>query len=168
MSAIVNLNLMAGNKIDSYLQSVQLAEAVENGSLVVLGGVVAGNPEVRVATAPVDVTTEEVLLVASPELVEINGYRIDVSDPSLFVNPANKPARAYRLKNGDTFTITDVGFDGTSTVGQFVIPQNASFKGIASATIGTTRVAFKVLEKTNISVGRTRIPATKLQVVKEA
>lgn len=165
---VVNLNIMAGNKVDSYLQSVQLAEDVENGSFVVLGGVVAGNPEVRIATAPVAVATEEVLLVASPELVEINGYRIDISDPTLFTNPKNKPARAYRLKNGDTFTITDTGITGATVVGQFVIPQNALYKGIASAVIGGTVVSCLVLEKTTISIGRTRVAATKLQVVKQA
>lgn len=165
---VINLNLMAGNKVDSYLQSVQLAEAVENGSFVVLGGVVAGNPEVRVATAPVAVATQDVLLVASPELVEINGYRIDISDPTLFTNAANKPARAYRLKIGDTFTLTDTGITGTTVVDQFVLPQNALYKGIASATIGTTVVACQVLEKTTISIGRTRVAATKLQVVKQA
>lgn len=169
MSTIVNLNLMAGTKVDSFLQSVQLTEAVENGSFVVLGGVVANNPDVRVATKPTAVLTQEVLLVASPELVEINGFRIDLSDPTLFTNPANKPARAFRLKLGDTFTITDVGLDGATVKDQFVLPQDASYKGIASATLGTTtRVGFLVLDKTTISVGRTRIAATKLQVVKEA
>ncbi|ASA22748.1 hypothetical protein [Paenibacillus donghaensis] len=168
MSAVINLNIMAGNKVDSYLQSVQLAEAVENGSFVVLGGVVAGNPEVRVASTPTDVATQEVLLVASPELVEINGYRIDISDPTLFTNAANKPARTYHLHIGDTFTLTDTGITGTTVVDQFVIPQNTLYKGIASATIGTTVVACQVLEKTTISIGRTRLAATKLQVVKQA
>ncbi|MCR8641537.1 hypothetical protein NV379_02605 [Paenibacillus sp. N1-5-1-14] len=169
MSTIVNLNLMAGTKVDSFLQSVQLTESVDNGSFVVLGGVLANNPDVRVATKPTAVTTQEVLLVASPELVEVNGYRIDLSDPTLFTNPANKPARAFHLKKGDTFTITDVGLDGVSVVGQYVIPQDGSYKGIATSKLdATTCVAFLVLEKTNISVGRTRIPATKLQVVKEA
>ncbi|KAA9007381.1 hypothetical protein F4V43_02520 [Paenibacillus spiritus] len=168
MSSVVNLNLMAGTKVDSFVQSVQLTEAVDNGSLVVLGGVVAGNPEVRVATKATDIATQEVLLVASPELVELNGYRIDLTDPTLFTNKANTPARAFRLKIGDTFTITDDGLDGTTVATQYVIPQNNSYKGVAAATIGTARQAFLVLEKTTISIGRTRVPATKLQVVKEA
>jgi hypothetical protein len=168
MSTIVNLNLMAGTKVDSFIQSVQLPEAVDNGSFVVLKGVLAGNPEVRIAATPTDVAAQEVLLVASPEIPEVNGFRIDVSDPALFTNKANTPARAFRLKNGDTFTITDDGIDGTTVVDQYVIPQDGKYKGIASATIGTTKVALLVLEKTTISVGRSRVPATKLQVIKEA
>lgn len=168
MSTIVNLNLMAGTKVDSFIQSVQLPEAVDNGSFVVLKGVLAGNPEVRIAATPTDVAAQEVLLVASPEIPEVNGFRIDVSDPALFTNKANIPARAFRLRNGDTFTITDDGIDGATVVDQYVIPQDGKYKGIASATLGTTKVALLVLEKTTISVGRSRVPATKLQVIKEA
>jgi hypothetical protein len=166
MSAIVNLNAMAGNTVDTYLQSVQNTVAMDNGSLVALGTVVANNPNVRNCAAPTDITTQELYLVASPEIVEVNGLRVELSDPSQFTNPANRPARAYKLVLGDTFTITDTGFTGTSVVGQYLIGANGALKPAASATIGTAKLGLLVLEKTTISTGRTRNAATKVQVVK--
>jgi hypothetical protein len=166
MSTIINLNNVAANVVDSYLQSVQLAVDAENGSFVTLGGVVANNPDVRTGTAPVDVANDEMVLLASPEIIEVNGLRVDLVDPTLFTNVAGRPARGIRLHTGDTVTMTDDGFTGSSVVGQFVIPVNATLKGAASAVIGTAKISLLVLEKTTISTGRTRKAATKLQVVK--
>lgn len=166
MSAIVILNNVASNVVDSYLQSVQLTADVDNGSFVSLAGVLTGNPDVRLATTPNDVTADEMVFIASPEIVELNGYRIDLTDPSSFTNPANRPARGIRLKVGDVITMTDDGFTGTSVVGQYMIPVNGAYKGAVSSTIGSTKISMLVLEKTTISTGRTRKAATKFQVVK--
>lgn len=167
MAAIVNLESMAGTDVQAFLQSVQATTDLDNGSLIVLGGLVSGQQDVRVATAPTDVKTEEVLLVHSPEIIEVNGLRVNLTDPSQFTNPKNRPARAWRLNVGDRFTITDDGITGTTVVDQFVVPKNGTTKPeVAADLTGGTKVAFKVLSKTNISTGSVRKAATRLEVVR--
>lgn len=170
MSVVVDLNKMAGNNVDSFIQSVQYTSDMVNGSFIALGALVTGQNDVRVAATPSDVTAEEVLLVASPEIIKatVNGIvlNIELSDRTAFTNIANKPARAYRLKVGDQFTMTDAGISGTTVVGQYVIPQNGSFTPVASAVIGSTIISLKVLAKTYITNGVTKSAATVLEVVK--
>lgn len=170
MSVVVDLNKMAGNNVDSFVQSVQYTSDMVNGSFVALGALLSGNDDIKVAATPSDVTAEEVVLVASPEIIKVtvNGgvYNLDISDRSAFTNIANTPARAYRLKVGDQFTMTDDGISGTTVVGQYVIPQNGSFTPVTSASIGSTIVAMKVLKKTYITNGVNKTAATVLEVVK--
>ncbi|OPH61724.1 hypothetical protein BC351_00335 [Paenibacillus ferrarius] len=169
MSAYVTLNKMAGNQLDTCVISVQNTVDMDNGSLVVLGGVLAGNPDIRVVAAPVDVTKDEVVLVQSPEIIEVNGLRVPLTDVTLFTNAKNRPARAYRLKVGDTFTITDDGIAGTTVLNKYVVPVNASMKpAVAADLTGLTRIAFQVIQKLTVSVGSARVAATQLEVVKQA
>jgi len=142
---------------------------MDNGNLVVLGGIIAGNPDVRSCTAPVDVTKDELLLVHAPEIIEINGLRVPLTDVTLFTNPANRPCRAYRLKIGDTLTWTDDAFTGTSVLTQYIVPVNATLKpAVAADLTGGTRIAFKVIQKLTVSVGAARVAATQVEVIKQA
>ncbi|OPH47616.1 hypothetical protein BC351_10525 [Paenibacillus ferrarius] len=167
MSACVNLNDMSGFQIDTLVKAVQNTVPMDNGSLVTLGGIVAGNPDVRVVAAPVDVLKDEILLVHSPEIIEINGLRVPLTDVTLFTNPANRPARAYRLRVGDTYTTTDDGFTGTSVLLQYVVPVNGSMKpAVAADLTGNTRLALRVIQKLTVSIGSARVAATQLEVVK--
>ncbi len=169
MSAYVTLNAMMGNQVDTCVISVQNTVAMDNGSLVVLGAVNTGNPDVRNVTTAVDVTVDEVVLVHAPEIIEVNGLRVPLTDVTQFTNPANRPCRAYRLKVGDRITITDDGITGTTVANQYVVPVNGAMKPAVAATLaGGTRVAFKVLQKLNVSVGSARVAATQLEVVKQA
>lgn len=162
---VVDLGTMAGTNVDAFVRNVINTEDMPNGSFVVMTGQSGREIDLFTVATPTDVTTQDVLLVHSPELVEINGYRIGLGDMTLFTNKANIPARAYHLKEGDTFTITDDGITGATTVGQFVAPVNGAYKPSASATKGTSRLVLRVLEKKNITIGTTRLPATRLQVI---
>lgn len=171
---VINLGKMAGDNVDSFVKSVQNTVDMPNGSLVVITGLVSGQDAVYTVGQASDVTAQEVLLVASPEIVEINGYRIDVTDPTQFTNSANKPARAFHVKVGDTFTATDdwvtTGTPSVGGTGAYVVPQNASYTPKAVADLTTAGnvsvVSFQVLQKTTISVGAIRKNATKYLVVK--
>lgn len=165
--SVLNLGTMAASNVDAYVKSVQSSVEMPNGSLVSITGVVSGQPEVYTVDVATDVTKQEVLLVHSPEIIEVNGLRVDLTDPTLFVNAVNRPARAFHLKVGDDFTITDDGITGTTVQNQFVVPVNGEFKPAAAADLsGNTVVAFQVIQKTTISVGSARKPATKLLVIK--
>lgn len=158
---------MASKNVDSLLKAVVLSAAVQNGSHVVLGTQVTGDLNAFNATAPVDVTKDEVLIVESPVLVEINGYRLDVDDPTLFINKANVPARARHLKIGDDLTMTIDGFSAAPTVGQYAVPKNAAYKLDPAADLaGLTTLAYKVVARNDVSVGASFVQAYKLEVVK--
>jgi hypothetical protein len=164
---VVNLGHMAGDNVDSFVKSVQATTDLPNGALVAITGVVSGQKSVFSVAAATDVTAQEVLLVKSPEIIEVNGLRVDLTDPTQFFNPANRPATAFHLKVGDTLTATDDWFTGTSTLNQYIIPANGTTVPAAAATLaGGTVVAFQVIEKTTIAVGSTRKNATRVMVVK--
>lgn len=165
---VVYLGQLAADNVDAYVKSAQYTADLTNGSLITLtGATVSGQNGVYVAATPSAVTTQEVLLVASPEIIEVNGLRVDLTDPTQFTNPANRPFRVFHLKVGDTFTITDDGITGTTVAQQYVVPANNATKPAVAADLsGNTVVAFQVIEKKTISVGSTRKNATRLLVVK--
>ncbi|MBD8839480.1 hypothetical protein IFU39_16835 [Paenibacillus sp. CFBP 13594] len=124
------------------ISSVKSALEVDNGRVVVAGSLVSGQRELYNAATPTAVATDEILLVASPEVTyEAGAGILD------FTNKAGKPARAYHLTVGDIVTVTDVNIDGTSVVDQYLIPVNGSDKLAPSATLGTTRFVAKVISK---------------------
>jgi hypothetical protein len=164
---VVNIGTLAAEDVNSYVKNAQYTAALSNGSMITLGALVSGQNGVFNAATPTSVTTQEVLIVISPEIIDVNGYRIDVTDPTLFTNAANTPFTAYHLKVGDTLTITDDGITGTTVLQQYVVPANGASKpAVAADLTGATLLAFQVIEKPTISVGQVRKAATRLLVVK--
>jgi hypothetical protein len=143
MSVMVRLDkcqaIYGGN-----ITSVQHAGTMDNGSFVNLGALISGQTDVYATATPAtaSLATEEALLVYTPELnYEPGKTLVD------FTNVANTPARVYHLTVGDIITITDDGITGTTVVGEYVIPADGSFELAASASLGSTRLAGKVIEK---------------------
>ncbi|QWU13394.1 hypothetical protein SAMN04487895_10360 [Paenibacillus sophorae] len=144
-----------GGNIESVLLNVDL----ENGAITTIGGLVDGKREVVQGATPVNVSIEEILLIASPEIV----YEAEKHNILDFVNKAGKPARAYHYTVGDTVTITDDMIDGTSVKNQYLVPENGSAKLKAVADLsGDARFAALVLEKVML-YGE---PATRYKVLK--
>lgn len=134
--------------------------ALENGRVVVLNGLADGEREVYNVTTPTDVTTQEVLLHATPEVLYEAGKTIGD-----FELAAGKIGRAFHLTVGDVFTITNDGIDGTPVVGQYLVPQNNSFKlAVAADLTGGTRFAAEIIELTTL--GYDNNSATVVRVVK--
>lgn len=160
--AIVRLDKIqasANGNIESVVHSADLS----NGVVINLGGLVAGERELRQVAVPATATlgTEEVLLVATPELI----YEYSSKGLKDYVNKAGKAMRAYHLVAGDIFTVTDDLLTGGATVvGQYVAPANGATKlAFVGATAPTTRFIGKVIEKTTL--GFDGSPATVIQVV---
>lgn len=133
--------ISAGN-----ISSLLLSADALNGQVFVVGDPVAGEREVFEAEAPTDVATQEIVVISTPEVFyERNKHITD------FVNPAGSIARGDHYTAADIVTITDDVIDGTSVVGQYLIPANGKTKLVPAADLsGATRFAAKVIEKTKI------------------
>jgi hypothetical protein len=165
-NVVVKIGKMASTNVDSFLQAVQNTVDMGNGSHVIVGAPIAGCPEILACTTATDVTKQEVLIVESPVIVEINGLRVDLQDPQQFYVPAGRPARARILRYGDKLTITANGFASLPTVGQFAVPVNGSYLLAPATTLaGATLVAYTVVAAVNVFVGKSMVAAYQLQVV---
>jgi len=165
--AVCNLGVYAAKNVESYNKSVQATFDVPNGSFLSITGLLSGQNDTYVASTPLDVTTQEVLLIKTPEIIEINGLRLDLTDITNFFNPAGKPAHAIHVKVGDDITITSDGFTGSPTAGQYAVPANGVATLASAANLsGGTVVAFQVLSATTIAIGQTRKTAYRLLCVK--
>lgn len=146
-------SVVAGN-----IESVVLAADTQNGQVVTLGSPVAGERELVNGVAPTDVTTQEIVIISSPEIVYEKGKSL-----LDFVNKAGKPARADHFSAGDIVTVTDDVIDGTSVVDKYLVPANGKTKLAAAADLtGGTRFAAVVVGKGKL-YGQ---PATSFRVVK--
>lgn len=138
------------------IESVVGAVDLPNGSLVALGGLVAGEREKINAVAPAD--TKELLLVATSE-IDYTGTKDELD----YVTPAGKVGRAYHLTIGDKFQAEQSLFVATPVVGD-VVTGNSSYKYVVND--GTTvngRTTFEVEALTTI--GFDARPAVLLRVL---
>lgn len=166
---VVEPGLMASDQLDSLVKSVVGDVDLENGAHIVLGDMVDGDLNTYKAATPTDVENEEVLVVVSPVIVEINGLRVPWSNPEDFINPKDRPTTARHLKVGDTIVISERGFSSAPEVGQYAVPQNGSTKLAPAADLsGGTVVAYKVDKKKTIFIGQRYVNGYLLRVVKSA
>lgn len=83
--------------------------AVENGTIVVIGGLVSGEHDLYTATlATSSSTLANCAVIGSPEVINTDLYNEKNLDA--FRNEAGTPAVAYLLKDGGTFSVTKEGF----------------------------------------------------------
>jgi len=138
---------------------------LENGNVVALLGLVAGEREIMKGVAPVAVT-DEVVLVAGVELMYDESTKKGLDD---YINVAGQAFRAYHLEAGDIFTISDTAITalaaGTPVVGNVVVAAVGvtKLKELA-AVVGTERFVGKVIAKEIFGVRG--IAMTTIQVVK--
>ncbi len=143
--AVVRTDNMAGTDVRSQLVSVEYMgangateTAIENGNVLLLNGLKQGEREIfKGAAVAADSAIEDVVLVASPELM------YDERDITLdkFINKAGQPARGYHFHSGDTFSVTAEAFSGTPAVGNIVeLAAGTKLATAASATEGSTQV----------------------------
>lgn len=132
MSTIVRLDKI---KSTAHLVSFEMATALENGRMVVLGDMLADG-EGYVATAPVAVDDARMVFHASVPM----GYdEPDFEDE--FVLEAGVKGRGIVLEKGDIVTITDDGFGTAPAKGEFVVPQAGDAKLTQAVPAGTESVA---------------------------
>lgn len=140
------------------IDNVQHSATMKNGSFVNLGAKLKDDVYTAGVPATATLATAEVLLVFNDETMYEEGKTI-----SDYVVPANVPARAYHLTEGDSWLIDNDDFDGTAVVGEFLIPQNASVVPLASAT-ATAKGLQVVVDQIDQVIGFGRKPATRVKV----
>ena len=146
--SVVRTDNMMGTQVGSYLDSVRFYDgnddeaAIENGNVVKVGALLAGEREVHKATAPaVSTALKEIGLVATPEVL----YDERERGLDKFINPAGAVARIYYLHSGDEFGVTAKGLNIASgytvKVGDAVeLMAGTKLKVVATATSGSTQV----------------------------
>jgi len=167
--AVTRLDKVAG----IHLESGKYSSDLLNGNVALLGALEAGETELynmAVATTDEELTNDEFLFHATPE-VDADPRNAGLKNFSV---KAGEAGRFYHLQVGDIVTITDDLVEGTTAVGEFVVPQLGSVK-LSASTDGTTadvagtgtvspRLQFRVEQKTTL--GFDAESATVLRVVK--
>jgi hypothetical protein len=130
------------------IESVKNTVDMQNGFVFYAENLSSGEREIKdvIQFATATITTKSLLLHASVETVYLAGQTI-----LDFYVPAGSAGRAYLLKAGDIVTITDNVITGSTVIGQYVVPQNASLQLAAAADLtGGTKFQGKVIAKETI------------------
>ena len=162
--SIINIEkcqaVYAGN-IESMVHSADL----DNGSVVHVGTLVAGEYDLRNVVVPTtaSITTEEIVVVASDEVIKDTYQSYTLSD---FTNKTGKALKAYHVAPGDIFKVSADAITGTPEVGKYLIPANGATKlAVANDLTGGTRFAAKIIA-VGLTIGAERKPAIRYQIVK--
>lgn len=166
--AVVNKAKVMAKNVDSLNRTGKHSADLENG--VVGGLTVASGTEVATYVAPATGALTNLWMIASPEIVAINGkYRVGANDPRDFINPLGVAFEAFKPQIGDIIVATADAFGGTKSTNGFVVATNAQTKlqWAASAVSGLT---LKYIEDTYLSIGTgsigtQRVTAYRFEVV---
>jgi hypothetical protein len=150
---IVRLDKIAG----THLESIKATEVLKNGYFVELGGLVAGESELREAGKVADVAGDIVFhhtaeVMADPRKQGLKHFEIEAGDAG----------RAYRLVKGDILTLTADLFVAVPSVGDVQAPQAGSF--LLGDSAGTESLKVKVIQETTL--GYESLQAFAVQVIK--
>lgn len=118
-------NTNRGGRLFSAIHS----SALENGSIIFLGGLVANEKEIRTAVVPTTalIAKAQPMLVMTPEIM-YDESRKATQALGLFTNPANKAFPVIPLEAFDEIEVSTEAFAGTPVVGKYVVLDNASTK----------------------------------------
>lgn len=127
---------LAGTHDDAALVNLKLHANVENGNVVVIGARADGEREAYNSVTPTaDAKLGQIALVCEPEVM----YDERKKNLNEFINEAGSITRGYVLHNGDEFSITAEGFDGTPKKGSVVeLQAGLKLSAVDSATGGST------------------------------
>lgn len=119
---VVRTDKMAGTDVRSHLVSIKYgsfsgttftAAGIDNGNVVVLGDLLAGEREVYAGTIPArNSALGKIVLIASPEVL----YESEKKNLDEFTNEAGKIARGYRLHSKDIFSVTSDALEAAATI----------------------------------------------------
>lgn len=129
---------MAGTYNPAFLVNLKLHANVENGNVVVIGARADGEREAyNSATPTADAKLTQIALVCEPEVM----YDERKKNLNEFINEAGSVVRGYLFLDGEEFSITADGFDGTPKKGSIVeLQAGMKFKAVDEATGGSTSI----------------------------
>lgn len=132
-----NTDVRTGPISVKYLPS-DTPTAIDNGNVVLVGDLIEGEYEMRVATTPAansDLT--KIALIATPEVMYDERLR-GLED---FYNAAGRPCRGYYLHTWDIFSVTKDALDGAEepAVGDVVELKAGTKLNVVAAATGATQ-----------------------------
>lgn len=144
--AVIRTDLMEGTDVRADLRSVRYmgsgttATPIENGCVVKIDSLIAGEREIYKAVTPAANTPlKDIVIVASPELM----YDERIKNLDQFINEAGANARAYVPHNRNIFSVTADALSAAAAiaVGDLVeLQADVKLKVVKSATSGSTQV----------------------------
>lgn len=135
---VMDSSNLHGTRTASKHKNVKISVDLDNGNIVKMGALAAGEMEAFEAEMPAaDTPLTELVILKAPE-VEKDQRLKSLGD---FYNRAGKIVRGYMLESGDQFRLTKEGLNGTPAVGSIVEADAAyKLKVVASATAGSTQI----------------------------
>lgn len=135
------------------------SDDMENGMITHLGDLKSDEREIYEvkkpsSSEPNTIDEEPVLLVAAPEVRYEEFSRADAALEKFYIEEGT-PFRAYHLERGDIFSVSANMVDGevgSGDIGDYVVPQDDSFKLNKSASIGDAKFAGEILDIEKIGV----------------
>lgn len=144
--ACVRTDNMSGTVEGKNLVSLKYDGDIENGCVVKVGDLVAGEREIRTATAPAkNAAVRDLALIASPEVIKGKTYHSIAN----FINEKGSICRGYRFTTADTFSLTKAGFASGASLkeGAFVELNGTTKLNAVDAVTGTTSEPVTVVGK---------------------
>jgi hypothetical protein len=135
---IFNSSDMTGTKLTTKLRSVKIPTDLDNGSVVKVGALAAGEHDVFVASKPAkDTPLNSIAIVDAPEVMA-DEHKKNLNE---FYNVSGSICRAYIPVSGDQFGITAAGLTGTPAIGNAVeLAADYKMSTAATATAGSTQI----------------------------
>lgn len=166
MAIVRKDDLFAGynGKLESVIVHDQAGKTLEitNGVFVTVGALLAGQREAKKATlTKVGDQTQEVFLIHNAEVM----YDERLYKLADFRIRAGKVARAYKLYDGDVFTLTTDLFNGTVKVGDKLVVGANGKLGKDDTKLADAKIVFEVIEDSGFELDM-NMGAFALQVVR--
>jgi hypothetical protein len=142
--AVVRTDNISATILGKNLVSLRFDAAIENGNVLKIGDLEAGQREVRVGEVPeVDTALGDIALIISEEVPLRQPYG-GLSD---FINEADAVLKCARLTSKDIFSVTAPAVDGAvgAAVGYTVELQADTNLNIVATPTGGSTVVGKVL-----------------------
>ena len=144
----------------NHIYSIEITEDMDNGLLVSRGTYVADEYEDEVWEMKAYAAGDEPLLLLNPPVMPfdmLKGY----NDEDRYYNAAGSRVRAYTLRIGDRFALSEVAFDTVPAEKQYVTFDAGAKQYVVSDSATTGKFCAQVLTK----MARTNLNMYKLQVV---
>ena len=150
--AVVRTDLLDGTDVRGQLVSVKYMGAdgntpteIDNGNVLKVESLIDGDREVYVGAIPTaDTDINDIVLIASVEVL-YDEHKKNLDD---YVNEEGKICRGYRLRHGNTFSVTKEALDGVESPAKGnIVELKASTKLniVEAATSGSTVIG-KILD----------------------
>lgn len=166
---------MEADYVGTDLATVSFSTEKDNGALCILGDAVSSSVFNQVIDMnhyngenPASIETDSIYVIDAADVFNMNGLRVDISDPRAFSVPAGYPARAKRLVVGDEAWWSEGNFATTDiTVGEsYVVPTaNSDQWSVITSASTTARVLGQVIAAENVAVGNNVVSGYRIRII---